>query len=65
MKKASQATAPSLFNDEWKGMAQSVLKKSNFIDHPALSRLQTHAKAIPEDVIKIGCYSRMHHRHNR
>ncbi len=53
------------FNAEWKGMAQEALKRSELSDHPALSRLQLHAQEVIEGAIDIGCYSKMHHRHNR
>lgn len=54
-----------IYTTEWKGMAQEVLKNSDLSDHPALSRLQVHAQENPENGMDIGCYSRMHHRHNR
>lgn len=65
MRENIQVDATSLFNTEWRGMAQDVLKHSDLSDHPALSRLQSHAQETPEDGIDISCYSRMHHRHNR
>jgi len=41
------------------------LKQSDLSDHPALSRLQAHAQENSGGGMDIGCYSRMHHRHNR
>ena len=52
------------FGNEWRDMAKDTLKKSSISDNPALNRLKSVMKEglIASD---IGCYSRMHHRHNR
>ncbi|MBX9806108.1 MAG: hypothetical protein K2Y18_10245 [Alphaproteobacteria bacterium] len=65
MRENSQTNMSSDFNTEWRGMAQDVLKHSELSDHPALSRLQAHAQENSNGSMDIGCYSRMHHRHNR
>lgn len=65
MKEYLQTDTSSLFDSEWRGMAQDALKQSDLSDHPALSRLQAHAQENSGGGMDIGCYSRMHHRHNR
>lgn len=64
MRESAQISTSTNFNTEWESMAQDVLKNSELSDHPALSRLQLHAQEEQND-IDIGCYSKMHHRHNR
>ena len=60
-----QTDTSTLFDSEWRGMAQETIKHSELSDHPALNRLQAHAQENPGGAMDIGCYSRMHHRHNR
>ena len=65
MRDHMQTNTSSDYGTEWRGMAQDTLKQSDSSDHPALNRLQAHAQENSGGAMDIGCYSRMHHRHNR
>ena len=65
MRENTQTDNSAFFSNEWRGMAQDVLKDSDLSDHPALSRLQAHAQHNDNNGMDISSYSRMHHRHNR
>lgn len=64
MRENNHSETSSFIDTEWQGMAQDALKNSDASEHPALSRLQAHAHD-DSGGLDIGCYSRMHHRHNR
>lgn len=64
MRENNNTEALSSMDTEWQGMARNALTSSEASDHPALSRLQAHAQDNPGG-LDIGCYSKMHHRHNR
>lgn len=61
---ALRKTQHIFLGKEWESMARHALQNKTNLEHPILERLQTQVKNL-SNVVNMGRYSRMHHRHNR